>query len=331
MRNGRHPSLCLWAGLTALLLLLATWPAGAAASPDAVQIEIVLSDSSPLYRQLAGKFQTELSLACANRCPVTPSVRVSDLDDWQPETPRDLLVPVGNEAALMAARHQPTRVLYGLIPRSTWQAIRRLDSRPAGAATAVFLEQPLDRQFRLLNLAMPADRRRVGVLLGPESGRQEQPLRAAAIRAGIALSVRHVLDWDEVGPTVETLANDIDVLLALPDPVVFNRDTLYGILLTSYGAGVPVVGYSRALVRAGAMLGLFTSVPDMARHLAQSTADFIVAPGQPLPAAGSSRYFEVAVNASVARSLGFTPPDPVELRRKLQTNGGRDETAQAAQ
>jgi hypothetical protein len=301
-----------------------------AVAQETIQVELLLSDDSSYYQDLAGAFQTELSLACANRCQVTPSVRVSRVEDWQPATHRDLLVAVGNEAALHAVVSHTPKVLYGLIPQSTWQILDRLHPSDAGDASAVYLDQPIGRQFHLLAISLPTDRRRIGVLLGPESLQREDALREAAGRYGMSLEVRHVYSSDKVGAIMEGLTGEIDALLAMPDSVVFNRDTLYGILLTSYGAGIPVIGYSESLVNAGAMLALYTSVPDMARHLAQVSADFILKRGM-LPEPGPSQNFEIAVNHNVARSLGFELPDAAELSKPLRSEGAGDDAAQAAQ
>lgn len=302
-----------------LVLLCGLWLAcavRAAAAVPGFQLELLLSDGEPLYRELAGAFQAELSIACATRCTVAPSVRVSQVEGWQAAAPRDLLITVGKKAALEAARLGATRVVYGLIPETIWHKLQQLRPQAPGDASAVFLEQPLARQFRLLKLTMPEDRRRVGVVLGPDSLDMQASLTKAAADYGLELRVKRVREWDEVGPAVETLAGDIDVLLAVPDPLVFNRDNLYGILLTSYAAGVPVMGYSETLVKSGAMLGLYTTVADMARQLAHISSEFIT-DRHTLPPAMRSAYFEIGVNRSVARSLGIEVPDTSVLRLQL--------------
>jgi ABC-type uncharacterized transport system substrate-binding protein len=312
-----EPDLCCrWlfaAGHWLLALLLFAAGATVSNAAPSFQVELLLSDTSTLYSQVAGAYQAELSLACATRCDMAPSVRVSHVGDWKAAAPRDLLVTIGTAAALAAARQGATRVVYGLIPESRWDELQQLRPQAPGDASAVFLEQPLSRQFRLLKVAMPAKQRRVGIVLGPESAALEPLLLAAASEHGLSLRVQRAPDWDEVGPAVEKLVDKIDVLLAVPDPLVFNRDTLYGILLTSYRAGVPVMGYSRALVDAGAMLGLYTSGANVARQLAHVSGDFI-ANGGALPPAGRSRYFEIGVNRNVARSLGVELPETAALR-----------------
>lgn len=302
----------LWLLLGSLLAAVTAQGAG--------QIELLLSDDSPAYRELAGAFQAELGLACAHRCATPPSVRVSTVATWRAADPRDLLVTAGNEAAVHAVASHPPSLLYGLVPMNTWQALSRLHPRHAGQTSAVYLEQPVARQLDLLRIVLPAERRRIGVLLGPDSSHLAPHLRDQAARRDMVLVERQIHSRDEVGPAMESLAGEIDLLLALPDALVFNPDTLYGILLTSYGAGIPVAGYSSALAEAGAMLALYTSIPNMARHLARVSADYLLDGGD-LPEPVPSDHYEIAVNRNVARSLGYELPDAAELQQRLRSLG----------
>lgn len=329
-RNGLRASPRLWGWLAALVLLLSTAAGATVASPRAGQVEILLSDDGDAYRELAGVFQSELSRRCEKRCTTPPEVRVRTVDDWDPRAPRDLLVAVGNQAALHGLVSHPRRLLYGLIPKATWRSLQQVYPTAPGQASAVFLDQPLARQFDLLDIVLKPDQRRVGVLLGPESAQLLPALRDNAERLNMTLVVRQAQSPEEVGPGIEDLASRIDVLLAVPDPMVFNRDTLYGILLTSYGARVPVAGYSQALADAGAMIALYTSVTDAARELAETSARHLQQGGD-LPPPGPSQYFQVAVNRNVARSLGYDLPETEELHRLLRSEGAGNGAAQTAQ
>jgi ABC-type uncharacterized transport system substrate-binding protein len=193
----------------------------------------------------------------------------------------------------------------------------------------VFLDQPVSRQMQLLRIALPVEHRRVGVLLGPESARLEDTLRHEASAHGFSLSIERIDQWQQVGPAVQRLTEQIDILLAIPDKTVFNRNTLYGILLISYGGKVPVFGYSAALVQAGAMLSLHTTVSDMAQQLAEHTLAFLQN-GEPLPPPGPSRHFNISINHQVARSLGYHLPDPGELHFHVNRPGGRHAAESAA-
>lgn len=305
--------------LRSWLLLLSLWLPNAFA--EELQLELLLSSDSAPYRQLAKTFEKELTALCHGACTLRP-LRVSQLADWQAEQPRDLLITIGNSAAYHAAVRYQGPTVHGLIPSQTWRKL--LDAHGSTAlsdSSAVFLDQPVARQLRLLKLSMQEDRRRVGVILGPDSKELLPELEAEARSLGLSLSSITVEKWQQVGPTVQALSKQIDVLLAEPDEVVFNRNTLYGILLTSYETRVPVMGYSEALARAGAMLSLYTSLADMARQLAEH-CHYFLEHDKRLPRAGPSRHFNITINHQVARSLGYELDNSKSLHFQIDTSGG---------
>jgi hypothetical protein len=53
----------------------------------------------------------------------------------------------------------------------------------------------------------------------------------------------------------------VDALLAVPDPLVFNSQTAANILAAAYRRRIPLIGFSPAYTRAGALVSLY-STPD---------------------------------------------------------------------
>jgi ABC-type uncharacterized transport system substrate-binding protein len=108
--------------------------------------------------------------------------------------------------------------------------------------------------------------------------------------------------------------DDADVLLAVADPQVFNSGTVANILLATYRARIPVLAFSPAYVKAGALLSLHTA-PD---QIGVQTAGIVrgILLGGAVPAAQYPLDFRVSVNVHVARSLGLTL-DEVALSDRL--------------
>jgi ABC-type uncharacterized transport system substrate-binding protein len=103
---------------------------------------------------------------------------------------------------------------------------------------------------------------------------------------------------------LKSALDSVDVFFALADPQVFNSTTIGNILLTTYAAQVPVVAFSPAYVKAGALAAIYSSPVQIGGELGAIAAGFIQT-GQ-LPSPRYPNEFEVMVNASVARSLGVT-------------------------
>ncbi len=199
-------------------------------------------------------------------------------------------------------------VLAALVPRLSVDALA--DRLPPGSA-AVWLDQPPERFARLIVRAFP-QARRVGVLQGMQSAPALDRL-APVLQQHQLTMVRSplVTDPQMLFSALSTILPDVDVLLAQPDSVLFNPDTLQNVLITSYRQRVPLVGFAESHVRAGATVGLFTQPADVAGQVATAVQHLLGA-GR-LPAATWSSGARVAVNTQVAHSLGLTLPEAGEL------------------
>lgn len=181
---------------------------------------------------------------------------------------------------------------------------------------AVVLDQPPGRYLDLIRLAFP-QRRRVGFLLGSADETVQKSLERSALARGVSLSVERIHGESSFVARLEQVLSQSEVLLALSDPLVHNRNTVQPLLLTTYRAGVPVVAYSEAYVQAGALVGLYSTPEQMAHQAAVLVRE--LAHGRP----GGQRIqmpqdFTVSVNATVARSLGMVLPSPSVLLERLK-------------
>jgi ABC-type uncharacterized transport system substrate-binding protein len=156
----------------------------------------------------------------------------------------------------------------------------------------------------------------VGVILGPSSRELEKGLRSEARSRELSLNVAQVGESSGVYAALQSVMPDSDLLLLLPDPVATNADTVYGLLLTSYRAQTPVVGYSEGLLNAGALVSLFSTARQQGRQGAEIASRILA--HEALPAPQHPKYFTVRVNASVARSLGLHVPAEAALYSALR-------------
>ena len=133
----------------------------------------------------------------------------------------------------------------------------------------------------------------------------------------MSLAIENVAASEEVIPALDRLLPRANLLLALPDPLTHNRNTVQPVLLTTYRARVPVLAYSEAYQQAGAVLALYSTVPQIVAQVIETLRQ--LQDGKVLLGAQlSPRYFTVGINTSVARSLGLTLPAAGELQEKLR-------------
>jgi ABC-type uncharacterized transport system substrate-binding protein len=302
-------------GPLALLGAIALWIVSTSAG---AQVLAVLSDESGGYRAVVDELRGGLRELREGRLQVdtVTAAHLPDIDSAK-LAGYELVVTVG----LAAAQSVDPRggalppVLCLLIPRQSFEKLAYAGMAGEHRVSAVFIDQPLSRQLDLLHLALP-DRHRLGIVLGPSSAGLADEVRSEAHRRGLATAFERVGDRVALYPALQALIPQSDLLLLLPDPVVINADTVYGLFVTSYRAQVPVIGFSEGLLRAGALISLYSTAAQQGRQGAQIARRFL-AHDDGLPAPQYPRYFTVRVNTSVARSLGVHVPAEGELQAQL--------------
>jgi hypothetical protein len=237
--------------------------------------------------------------------------------------PPDLVVTIGAAAFDESLRHLKGRgtgwervpVLATLLPRLAYDS--NVERRQAGPRpiSAVLLDQPLKRQMALLKRALP-ERRRLGVLLGLQTGDLLPALQREARGAGFSLASQSVAAREEIYPVLKQVLDESDVLLAVPEPDIYNATTLQHILLTTYRGRVPVVAFSAAYVKAGAVLALYSTPAQVMQRAGEMILNWQA--GRGLPSPQSPRDFSVAINPRVAASLGLSLDTSADIEKDLR-------------
>lgn len=283
-------------------------------------ITVVLSEEGGAYTQLADKLRTALAQGSTVRLPleVVPLRSLQEAASLRASA-HQLLVAVGvNAMQELAQRNLPQPVLNVLVPHAAFEEVTLRGGHLADPHhfSALYLDQPWARQFTLIRQALPG-RTRVGILLGPDSAEFAAALRTKAAAAGLVAVIGTASPNEaDLLPALNRLLNESDVLLAVPDPAIYNRSTIQGILLTSYRQHVPLFGFSPSYLKAGAIAAVYSEPEQFAQQAAAMIR--LLAAGQPLPAPRYPGYFTVGINTQVSHSLGLTLDDEATLHAKLQ-------------
>jgi hypothetical protein len=291
------------------------------ASSVSAQLLLVVSDGADVYREVAQDVARRVH--DGDRRLQIDTIAAREASGLAPERLRRyaLVVTVGLDAAhaLMppaAALAARPPVLALLVSRDRFGELAKdANAEREARLSAIFIEQPLARQFDLVALALPS-RARVGVLLGPTSAGLAHELEDAARTAGLDLRRAQANDAASVYPALQQVLLQSDVLLVLPDAVAVNAATIRSVLLASHRAQVPVAGFSRALVDAGALLAVYSTPQQYARQAAEIALDAL-ARNAALPPPGYPRYFTVGVNFVTAQAIGLALDDEATLAAAL--------------
>ncbi len=280
---------------------------GAPWAQAAEPVALVLSERGGAYQEVAQAIRQELR----QRVEI---VELADAEELARVQAR-IVAAIGARACESAApRSARPPLLCVLLPRSAFERAARAAGQ-GRVVGAVLLDQPLARQLAFIRMALP-EARDLGALLGQESAPIESALSRAAREQGLKLSTARVAQPAELYPALQAMLANSDVLLAVPDSGVFNSSTAQNVLRTAFHARVPLVAFSPAYVKAGALAAVYTTPAQIGRQAGRTLNDFL--DGRPLPAAQSPREFEISVNVYVARALGVRLDDEGELAAQLR-------------
>jgi putative ABC transport system substrate-binding protein len=211
-----------------------------------------------------------------------------------------LYVAVGPSALQAALQADVAGPLVSVFVSS--EAYQRLTSsaspRRARPVTAVFAEAAPAAQMQLIRRLY---RRKVlvGVLLSPTTRHLQALIERAASGAELAVSFEVVEPGASPIRALATLSS-ATVLLAVPDPELYNAQAVRFVLESTYRRRQGVIGFSRAMVNAGTLGAAYASIDDVVAQLGDMVD--ALAAGRTVEAQ-YPQYWRVAINDSVARSL----------------------------
>jgi len=279
----------------------------------ASSIALLMADNSAPYQEFSEELQ-----------------RVLQGSDWQirhfflgnDNSPlsADLIITVGSEAlpAGLARRVPGTPLLASLLPRAGYTRALA-DNRRNDRVSAIVLDQPSNRLTALMRHLLPGTER-FGLLHSSETRSELPVLRRTFNLAGYSLDSEAVDSDISLLPALDALLPRIDVLVAIPDSQLYRRETIKPLLITTYRYRRPLIAFSPALVKAGALAALYSSPGQIGRQ----TGELILNRGNNLPPPQSPTYYSITINQSVADAFNLAMGDESAIYRALLA----DRTAQ---
>jgi putative ABC transport system substrate-binding protein len=276
------------------------------ASAGDLEIVIVKSSDNSYFNQ---SIQTLIS-----HLESTARIRVTSVDDLDPteadSAPDRLYIGLGLPAASTVGRLSGDRLSFSAyLTREQYQALA------PEMQVGVLLDQPLYRYLAFCKLLLAMDS--VGIA-------SEQPVDLGAVEKrmlaelGFALNQYRIDEDNKLLPVLRQLLQQNDALLMLPRAAIYNRDSLKGVLLTSYRFRKPAISYAPAHVEAGALASIYSSPEDIGRHLAELVNTHLRDPGSTAAGFDHARYYSIDINSRVARALDLELPGEREIRLRME-------------
>lgn len=291
-------------------------------------IIVVPTKKGGAYKEFINSFES--SLASSGGKDITVKIVESDSIDSKSfnkiYSKSRLIITVGTRATQKIINiDPPVPVLSTLIPRSSYRLIIKLDkggNQGKRKRSSIFIDQPLARRMSLINTILPL-RKTVSIVLGPSTRYMQNELRSLASENDIRIQIE-TMDKTQrlIGPLNRAL-EDSDVLLTVADAVVSNRRTVQNMLLTTYRQRVPVIAYSRAYVKAGALAAVYSTPEQIGRQAGELVGKMVGSGKKTLPSQQYPKYFSVEINHQVARSLGIKTMASARVEERLRASEGR--------
>jgi putative ABC transport system substrate-binding protein len=286
--------------------------------PALALTNIIVLEGSPTAPGSEFVEQLKIELMQGGARPVVTVINSDYLANKRASIGEDSLVlAVGVQALSQAGKLDDKQPVLGvLVPQPSFDKILQDSKRTPHTFSAIVLDQPFSRQMALIKMLLPSTVH-IGVLLGPASLPYANELRQAAKQQSLGLLQENINEATELLPKLKQVLEASSVLLAVPDPAIYNRETVQTILLTSYRYQKPVIGFSQAYVRAGALSAVFSTPRQIAKQAAEVIRQFAAKPQIGLPPPLVPKYFSVDTNRQVARSLGIELNDENVLSETL--------------
>lgn len=274
-----------------------------------LRLLVVLSDSLPAYQS----FANTLKLSLPESVQATVQEYPGEIKD---QHQIDMIVSVGLKASISATFQTKVPVLVVMVPRESYQTLFAQTTRinPAPSISAIYLDQPWERQLNFIQAILP-EHRRIGLLYSPQAHIDLTSLRKHVSKRDIKLIANPVSSEDKLFSTLKSMLLSSDILLAVPDNTIYNSNNIRNVLLSCYRSGIPFVGLSQAYVDAGAIGAIFSSQQQLANQIAEAI-HYFERYGK-LPRDSYSRDFSISLNHEVARSMGINLPTGDMVRYKI--------------
>ena len=278
-------------------------------------ITIVMSAQTLTNKEFIDTFKAEL-VNTKNSSLRVKIIDLQEVEKLEVAENSELVIALGVKALEASAKLKYTTPVLGVFtPMPVFNSLLVKSKRDLGKFSAIVLDQPFSRQISLIRNILP-QAKKIGVMLGPTSSQYADLIKEEGEDAGLSVMEENVYLEADLIPKLNAALASSDALLAVPDTLIYSRETAQPILLTSYRQQKPIFGYSQSYVRAGALAAVYSSSKQIAKQAAEIALESQQAPNL-LPPPQAPKYFSIMVNYQVARSFNLVLKSDEEIYQKV--------------
>ncbi|MEQ1543895.1 ABC transporter substrate binding protein [Methyloglobulus sp.] len=300
--------------LFATFILFWLWSTPLLAAKTATILVIASSSDTPYQEAIRG-FKAQIS--------AQTQIKFTELTLTQGESPDakeierikpDLIYALGGEATNW------TSLQTSRIPIVSTMVLKDEVIKKSANMTGVSLSYPLTTQFQWLRKFFPLQKA-VAILYNPdENAATIQAAKAASQQAGFNLTAIEVKSPKELPYALDQLANNIEILFAIPDETVMSVNTAKEVLLATFSNKVPLIGLSDNWVKSGAFYALSWDYEDLGKQCADLAQKILA--GAPVGSVHPehARKITYTINTKIAEHMNLDIPEQLLNNAKLVFN-----------
>lgn len=269
---------------------------------QAGSVHIVLSEQNQAYQQAARNIQAALK-----QQGFDDASQISNLAEFSNQSLNadDLIVSLGASASQKLSNTYPEhRHLFSYIDKSA------LPATPPKNWEAVLLDQPLQR---LVDTSLdilkqgPSNTLVIAVSAGNITLRED--ITQVKLPEHIKLEVLVVDEDTEPAKIIDKALFNAGALIAVRDKHIWSGENAKWMLYQSYKYSVPVIGYSKSFLKAGALVSVYASLAETANATAARILDWHTQQGKPSGERIHYPRYAIEYNKNIARALKITIPE----------------------
>lgn len=296
LKNGKY-----WLSLSSIVLcLLVCFSANAAEKPVAI---ITDHQAQPHYRSIISSFKQSLSthnldiqiINFDEKALIEATLQNKDV----------CVISIGSQSFEKINKASPACSLSLLVSRNQFQQSSATFRR---SASAIYLNQPLARIAAVLRQTLKHAQKASIVVSN------DWPEDIDIKNTKMDFYIKHIDSGDSIIQAFRQASRNTDFVIAIPDANIYNKSNIKNILLTTYKAKTPLIGYSMALSRAGSLISVYTP----AEQLGRQAAEWFINGHKKMT--GAPKYFKVELNQNVAKSLNIKLKNKTLFKRKIWTD-----------
>ncbi|MFK5915081.1 MAG: ABC transporter substrate binding protein [Woeseiaceae bacterium] len=273
------------------------------------RVLVVMSAQGKIYQT----FYSTLKKQLHNNFRVS-QVSISDINDDLINN-NDSIISIGYKSAIAMSELKTQKpVFYSLIPDNESLQSKIPCKKPT--CYKIYINQPINRYIKLFKILFPEGKKLVFASTD-EQIKKSQAIKIAAKNNAVMYKKLRVQKNSVISRYFIRTLNHNDVLLALPNPEIYNAHSAQSIILSTYHANVPIIAYSKSFAKAGALISLYSSIDNIAVKTA-NVVNKIYKDGQQQQKEYYADEFTLEINSAVARSLNIELDSKNIIKRKMQ-------------